>query len=141
MRRHAKRKRAWVFTAIHGDRTRGTGILNKPLYVGQVRWTRSTWKRSAADSMHRRWQLNDSAQVLAHQDERLRFVPQALWDAVNARQQAVESMAVNIRGALKGSGRVPRPRDRHPCLRYEMATIQSERTVSKLVAGRDLLIP
>jgi len=76
-RLNAKRTRGWVSTAIHGDRERGTGILNNPLYIGQLRWNRSTWKRSAADSKQRRWQLNDSAQVVTQQDERLRILPQS----------------------------------------------------------------
>lgn len=107
-RLNAKRTRAWVFTCIHGDRKRGTGILNNPLYIGQVQWNRSTWKRGAADSKQRRWELNDAAQVVTYTDERLRIVPQPLWDAVKARQQSVEGMAIKIRGALKGAGRVPR---------------------------------
>jgi hypothetical protein len=43
-----------------------------------------------------------------HKDERLRIVPQELWDVVKAHQQTVERMAVKLRGALKGSGPVPR---------------------------------
>jgi site-specific DNA recombinase len=107
VRLHAKRKHGWVSTAIHGDHTRGTGILNNRLYVGQVVWNRSTWKRSAADSKQRRWQLNDAAQMVTHQEDRLRIVPQPLWDAVKARQQAVEGMTVKLRGALR-RGRLPR---------------------------------
>ncbi len=107
VRLHAKRKRGWVSTAIHGDRTRGTGILNNRLYVGDVVWNRSTWKRSAADSKQRRWQLNDAAQVVTHHEDRLRIVPQPLWEAVKARQQAVEGMTEKLRGALK-RGRLPR---------------------------------
>src|SRR5262249_45631869 len=40
--------------------------------------------------------------------ERLRIIPQALWDAVRARQQSVEGMAIKVRGSLKHDGRVPR---------------------------------
>lgn len=106
-RLHAKRRRGWVSTAIHGDRTRGTGILNNRVYIGEVLWNRSTWKRSAADSKQRRWQLNDAAQVVTHREDRLRIVPQSLWDAAKARQQAVQGMTVKLRGALK-RGRLPR---------------------------------
>src|SRR5262245_52244923 len=56
-RLNAKRKRGWVATAIHGDRKRCTGILNNRTYAGEIVWGRSTWKRSAADSKQRRWQL------------------------------------------------------------------------------------
>jgi polyphosphate kinase 2 (PPK2 family) len=71
-------------------------------------WNRSTWKRSAADSKQRRWQLNDAAETVLHKDERLRIVPQEPWNVVKAHQQTVERMAVKLRGALKGSGPVPR---------------------------------
>jgi site-specific DNA recombinase len=69
---------------------------------------RSTWKRSDADSKQRRWQLNDDAQLVTHHEERLRIVPQALWDAVKARQQSVEGMTVKLRGAVRHKGVLPR---------------------------------
>jgi hypothetical protein len=106
-RLNAKRTRGWVCTAIHGDRTRGTGILNNPIYIRQLRWNRSHWKRGTADSKQRKWILNDDAQVITHQDERLRILPQSLWDAVQARQQSVKRMTVKLRSALN-RGRLPR---------------------------------
>jgi hypothetical protein len=108
VRLNSKRKRGWVSSAIHGDRVRGTGILNNRLYVGEVVWNRSTWKRSASDSKQRKWQLNDAAQVIVHQDDRLRIVPQPVWEAAKARQSSVESMTVKLRGAIKHKGVLPR---------------------------------
>ena len=108
VRLSAKRKRGLVASAIHGDRTRGTGILNNPLYTGQIVWNRSTWKRSASDSKQRKWQLNDADQVITHADERLRIVAQPLWEAVKARQQSIEGMTVKLRGVLRHKGRLPR---------------------------------
>ncbi len=70
-RLNAKRQRGWVSTAIHGDRRRGTGILNNRAYAGEIVWGRSSWKRSAADSKHRRWALvTDETAVVRYQDER-----------------------------------------------------------------------
>lgn len=66
------------------------------------------WKRSAADSSQRRWNLSDGAQVVTTQDDRLRIVPRELWDRVKERQQAIEGMSVRLRGALKRNGRLPR---------------------------------
>lgn len=105
---NSKRKHGWVATAIHGDSRRGTGILNNRAYVGEIVWGRSTWKRSAADSKQRRWELSEGAQVVTHLDERLRIFPQPLWDAVKARQQSIGGMTVKLRGALKRNGRLPR---------------------------------
>jgi site-specific DNA recombinase len=48
------------------------------------------------------------AQVVSHQDERLRIVPQPLWDAVKARSEAVEASSVRLRSALKRAGTYPR---------------------------------
>jgi len=108
-RLNAKRRRGWVPTAIHGDKKRGTGILNNRAYVGEIVWGRSTWKRSAANSKQRRWQLNDSGDVVTHIEERLRIVPQPLWERVQARQTAITAGSVVLRGALaKVGGRMPR---------------------------------
>src|SRR5262249_7020422 len=103
-RLNAKRTKGWVCTAIHGDRTRGTGILNNPLYIGQLRWNRSTWQRSNSDSKLRKWRLNDNAQVVTHQEERLRIIPQSLWDAVKARQQATEDATVRLETGYQRGG-------------------------------------
>ncbi len=107
-RLNSKRKRGWVPTAIHGDRKRGTGILNNRAYIGEIVWNRSTWKRSATDSKQRKWAMNDPAAVVKHTDERLRIIPQDLWNAVKTRQRQIESMTVRLRGALKRNGRLPR---------------------------------
>ena len=109
-RLNAKRRRGWVPTAIHGDAKRGTGILHNTMYAGQVIWGRSVWKRSAADSKNRKWNMaTDQAQVVRYTEERLRIVPQDLWDRVQARQKAVSIGSVAIRGALaKRGGRLPK---------------------------------
>ena len=107
-RLNSKRRRGWVSTAIHGDRKRGTGILNNRAYIGEIVWNRSTWKRSVADSKQRRWELNDDNVLVKHHEERLRIVPQDLWDAVKARQGEIEGASANVRAALKAKGRHPR---------------------------------
>ena len=104
---NAKRKRGWVDTAIHGDRRRGTGILNNPLYVGQVVWGRTVWKRAHADSKLRRSELS-AEPVVKYSDERLRIVPQELWERVKARQKSIDQTTVTLRSALKRNGRMPR---------------------------------
>jgi site-specific DNA recombinase len=83
-----RRDTKWLASAIHGDRERCTGILNNRRYIGVTVWGRSEWKRSAADSKKRRHRM--LAKGSAHElvEERLRIVPQALWDRVKARQAA-----------------------------------------------------
>ena len=93
-----------------GTARAGTGILNNRSYAGEIVWGRSTWKRSAADSKQRKWSLSEDAQVVTRLDERLRIVPQALWDAVKARQGSIEGMTVKLRGVLKHKGVLPAAR-------------------------------
>lgn len=107
-KRTARRRDAkWLASAIHGAADRGYGILNNRRYIGIVTWGRSEWKRSAADSAKRR------AKMLAkpsHErfEERLRIVPQELWERAK-RRQAKQS---RTRGALAGQGGIAQARRR-----------------------------
>ena len=85
--RTTRRSKGWMMSAIAGDRSRGIGILNNELYIGRVIWNRFRWLRSAVDSSKRRCVQNPESEWIDHEDERLRIVPQALWDRVKARQQ------------------------------------------------------
>jgi site-specific DNA recombinase len=107
-RLNAKRKHGWVPSCIHGDCRRGTGILNNPQYIGQMSWGRSTWKRLAADSKSRRWQMVTDGSEVTYQNEALRIVPQDLWRSVKDRQLAIEGTTTKLRGALKRRGSLPR---------------------------------
>jgi site-specific DNA recombinase len=94
----------WLSSAIHGDTKRGTGILNNARYTGRITWGRSEWKRSAADSAKRRMTMKDTGQERI--DERLRIIPDELWQRVKARQGA-RSRDTGER--VKGGLRVRRP--------------------------------
>jgi len=105
---------AWVQSAIAGDAQRGIGILNNELYIGRIVWNRFTWVRSASDSSRRRPVLNARSEWIVHTDERLRIVPQELWDRVKARQRArSEDLGKRVRHSLnavsaKRAGRKPK---------------------------------
>ena len=100
---NAKRRSKWVASTIHGQPSRGTGILNNECYIGWVTWGRSRWKRGAADSSKRSVSLvQDRAQWTVREETRLRIVPQVLWDRVKARQTAVSRRSENIRVARSG---------------------------------------
>jgi site-specific DNA recombinase len=104
--RKSRRSNGWVVSAIAGDRKRGTGILNNELYVGRVIWNRFRWVRSAADSSKRKCLPNPRKDWIEHVDDRLRIVPQSLWDRVKQRQVAAEA-EVGLRisaGIAKGNG-------------------------------------
>lgn len=84
--REHRRKAGWVASVIHGNPTRGLGILNNETYRGVVVWNRSRWIRSAADSSRRRQVQNPKVEWITRPDERLRIVSGDLWKRVKARQ-------------------------------------------------------
>ncbi len=86
-KRTERRQYGWMVSAIAGDAARGVGILNNELYRGRVVWNRVRWVRSAADSSKRRCVPNPPSEWVTRDDERLRIVPQPLWDRVKARQR------------------------------------------------------
>jgi site-specific DNA recombinase len=84
--RSQRRKSGWMGSAINGDHARGIGILNNDTYRGIVVWNRSRWIRSAADSSKRKYTQNPRTEWIVRKDERLRIVPDVLWDRAKARQ-------------------------------------------------------
>jgi DNA invertase Pin-like site-specific DNA recombinase len=100
---HAKRRRKWVASAIHGDVRRGVGILNNERYLGRAIWGRFKWRRGAADSLKRTpFLVDDRSRWVTHEDPRLRIVSDEQWQRVKARQAAVTSSAVRLREARAG---------------------------------------
>src|ERR1700722_12239122 len=68
------------------------------LYAGEVLWGRSVWKRSAVDSNRRCWEKQPHrAATVRYSDERLRIVPQPLWERVQARRRSVAKSSNTIR--------------------------------------------
>jgi len=85
--RTQRRQKGWVASALHGD-GKATGILHNPLYRGEMIWNRLRWVRSAANSHKRRRVENPRSEWIVRREERLRIVPQELWERVRARQRA-----------------------------------------------------
>jgi site-specific DNA recombinase len=81
-RTERRRDPKWLASAIHGDTNRGTGILNNSRYIGVVLGRRSEWKRSAADSERQRMRTLADGSGRQTSEERLRIVPQELWERV-----------------------------------------------------------
>jgi site-specific DNA recombinase len=98
-----KTTKGWRPSAIAGDPTRGVGILNNPMYKGQLVWGRSKWTRSAANSNNRTVEMVDRSQWVIHAVPKLRIVPDALWNAVQAIQTAKNPRREAVRrGIAKG---------------------------------------
>src|ERR1700722_16165881 len=87
-KRQERRTAGWDFSAISGNRNRGIGILNNAMYRGERIYNRLRSVRSAADSDDRKYFQNAESDWVVTRFERLRIVPQELWDAVKERQSA-----------------------------------------------------
>ncbi len=112
-RTERRRDGQWLASTIHGDVNRGTGMLNNLRYIGVITWGRSEWRRSAADSKQRSMRMSAQGIATERTQERLRNVPQHIWDAVKARQQRHRvGVGALIRGGLRkkggGAGRPPK---------------------------------
>ncbi len=76
---------AWKGNTILGDRALGTGIINNRIYVGEIVWNRSTWRKNPRTGRRQPFQLPEDQWVVTSADH-LRIVDDALWQAVRARQ-------------------------------------------------------
>jgi site-specific DNA recombinase len=85
--RKIRRNKAWLASAISGDQSRGTGILNNEKYIGRMVWRRTRWIRSSQDSKNVRVEKSRPEDIMSWNDDTLRIIPQALWDRVKARQK------------------------------------------------------
>ena len=77
----------WGASTIHGNATRGTGILNNELYVGRLVWNRLRYVKDPQTG-RRISRANPAEDVLMHDVPELRIVSDALWQAARARHQA-----------------------------------------------------
>ncbi len=77
--------KAWGASTIHGNRQRGTGILNNELYIGRLVWNRLRYVKDP-ETGKRVSRPNPEAKWIIHDVPELRIINQALWDQVKARQ-------------------------------------------------------
>lgn len=75
----------WASSCIHGQKARGSGILNNERYRGLIVWNKNrmvvnpqTGKRVS--------RVNPDAEWVRTEAQQLRIVPDALWDAVAAKK-------------------------------------------------------
>jgi hypothetical protein len=90
----------WLTSAIAGDPSRGIGILNNPIYKGQVIWGRSKWTRGASDSTIRTVTRVDPSQWIVTEHPELRIVSDELWNAVQAIQTATTPRREAVRAGI-----------------------------------------
>ncbi|MEO0958666.1 MAG: recombinase family protein [Pseudomonadota bacterium] len=77
--------KGWGPSTIHGNRTRGTGILNNELYVGRLVWNRLTYVKNP-DTGKRISRLNAESAWVTQDVPELRLIDDALWEKVKERQ-------------------------------------------------------
>jgi site-specific DNA recombinase len=91
----APRGGSWSSSTINGNRQRGTGIINNELYVGRMTWNRLSYVRDP-ETGRRRSRTNPPKDVVVVDVPDLRIVSGPLWEAVRARQAALDG---KLRGA------------------------------------------
>jgi site-specific DNA recombinase len=85
----------WGASTIHGNRERGTGILNNELYVGRQIWNRLRYVKDPQTGK-RVSRLNPESDWVITEVPDLRIIPDALWEKVRARQGSLNSKDTNI---------------------------------------------
>jgi site-specific DNA recombinase len=81
----------WNPSTIHGNCSRGTGILNNELYVGRMVWNRLRYVKDP-DSGKRVSRLNPPSEWITTEVTKLRIIDDELWGQVKSRQLAVRAL-------------------------------------------------
>jgi site-specific DNA recombinase len=100
----------WLASAIYGDVTRGSGVLNNTRYVGRIAYGRRQFVKNSDTGVR---VVCPGEEHIKFTGERLRIVPQALWDAAHSRQRHRRAtIGAHVKGAIRrnapGQGRPPR---------------------------------
>jgi site-specific DNA recombinase len=80
--------KGWGPSTIHGNRERGTGILNNELYIGRLVWNRLRYLKDP-DTGKRVSRHNPDSALIVKDVPHLRIIDQELWEKVKARQGAL----------------------------------------------------
>ncbi|MDT8855235.1 recombinase family protein [Paracoccaceae bacterium Fryx2] len=85
----------WGTSTIHGNRERGTGILNNELYVGRQIWNRLRYVKDPGTGK-RISRLNPESDWVITDVPDLRIIGDDLWDKVRTRQGVLKSKDTDI---------------------------------------------
>ena len=77
----------WVVSAIYGSPTKGSGILNNHLYIGELIWNRSKWVKDPDTGQRKRVDRPQSEWVIKELPE-LSIVDDISWARVRKRMDA-----------------------------------------------------
>ncbi|MDR9393647.1 MAG: recombinase family protein, partial [Roseovarius sp.] len=79
--------KTWGPSTIHGNKDRGTGILNNELYIGRLVWNRLRYIKDP-ETGKRLSRLNPVDQWIVQDVPHLRIIDDYLWQKVKERQDA-----------------------------------------------------
>lgn len=85
----------WGTSTIHGNRERGTGILNNELYIGRQIWNRLRYVKDP-QTAKRISRLNPETEWVITDVPDLRIIDDALWQKVRTRQGSLKSKDTDI---------------------------------------------
>ncbi|RJL05530.1 recombinase family protein [Paracoccus aestuarii] len=85
----------WGSSTIHGNRERGTGILNNELYIGRQVWNRLKYVKDPSTGK-RISRLNPESDWVITEVPELRILNDELWEAARNRQGALKSKNTNV---------------------------------------------
>tara|TARA_R100000935_G_scaffold30156_1_gene50475 strand:+ start:19672 stop:21357 length:1686 start_codon:yes stop_codon:yes gene_type:complete len=87
--------KGWGASTLHGNRERGTGILNNELYIGRQIWNRLTYVKNP-DTGKKVSRLNPESEWTTTPVPELRIIDQELWNAVRTRQGAMKTKNTDV---------------------------------------------
>ncbi|UWQ55881.1 recombinase family protein [Leisingera caerulea] len=87
--------RHWGASTIHGNRQRGSGILNNELYNGRQIWNRLRYVK-VPQTGKRISRLNPESEWTITEVPELRIIDPELWEAVRSRQGALKTAGTNV---------------------------------------------
>ncbi|WP_247644457.1 MULTISPECIES: recombinase family protein [Brucella] len=90
----------WSDTTIRGHVKRGTGIVNKELYIGRLIWNRLRYIKDPSTGK-RVSRLNPESEWIVTDVPELRIVDDELWQAVRARQDEIADKFANVAEAVR----------------------------------------
>ena len=85
----------WGASTIHGNRERGTGIINNEAYIGRQIWNRLRYVKDPGTGK-RVSRLNPSSEWVITEVPDLRIIDDALWETVRVRQGALKSKETGV---------------------------------------------
>jgi len=99
----------WGASTIHGNKERGTGVLNNDLYRGKLVWNRLRYIKDP-DTGKRVSRLNPENDWVSTETPQLRIICNDLWQAVKERQQKTAIVRVDKNDKKTGMWDRKRPK-------------------------------